>query len=325
MISHDTDLLDALVNKVFHLDADRAVIDIYNVGWKTYLEQRETDARRRRRERVNAERQAATLHAQADKMRAKATKAKAAQNMAKRAEKLLAGVSADRQADRVAKLRFPEPAHCGKVPLTAAGPVQVVRLARGVHRRRHGGRQGRADRRARPERRRQDHAAAAARRRRAAPIPARCGPATGCGSAITRRSTRRSTIARTVLENMKTAAPRPHRGRSARHSRVVPVLRRRRGQAGRRAVRRREDQARAGPARGLRRERAAARRADQQPGPGQQGRDPDRAAPVQRGAIVLVTHDEGAVEALGPERVLLLPDGVEDLWSAELADLVALA
>ena len=44
-----------------------------------------------------------------------------------------------------------------------------------------------------------------------------------------------------------------------------------------------------------------------------------------RGAIVLVTHDEGAVSALDPQRVLLLPDGVEDHWSAELADLVALA
>jgi ATPase subunit of ABC transporter with duplicated ATPase domains len=43
------------------------------------------------------------------------------------------------------------------------------------------------------------------------------------------------------------------------------------------------------------------------------------------GAIVLVTHDEGAVDALGPERVVLLPDGVEDAWSEELADLVALA
>jgi len=43
------------------------------------------------------------------------------------------------------------------------------------------------------------------------------------------------------------------------------------------------------------------------------------------GAVVLVTHDEGAVEALGPERVLLLPDGVEDLWSADYLDLVALA
>jgi len=44
-----------------------------------------------------------------------------------------------------------------------------------------------------------------------------------------------------------------------------------------------------------------------------------------RGAIVLVTHDEGAVEALQPERVILLPDGVEDLWDAEFTDLIALA
>ncbi|MGE5763877.1 MAG: hypothetical protein ACM3ZF_08405, partial [Mycobacterium leprae] len=36
-------------------------------------------------------------------------------------------------------------------------------------------------------------------------------------------------------------------------------------------------------------------------------------------------HDEGAVEALAPQRVILLPDGVEDLWNEELADLVALA
>jgi ATPase subunit of ABC transporter with duplicated ATPase domains len=43
------------------------------------------------------------------------------------------------------------------------------------------------------------------------------------------------------------------------------------------------------------------------------------------GAVVLVTHDEGAVEALEPERVLLLPDGVEDLWGADYRDLVALA
>jgi ATPase subunit of ABC transporter with duplicated ATPase domains len=43
------------------------------------------------------------------------------------------------------------------------------------------------------------------------------------------------------------------------------------------------------------------------------------------GAIVLVTHDEGAVHALEPDRVLILPDGVEDLWSPEYADLVSLA
>ena len=43
------------------------------------------------------------------------------------------------------------------------------------------------------------------------------------------------------------------------------------------------------------------------------------------GAIVLVTHDEGAVEALNPDKVILLPDGVEDTWSTDLADLIALA
>ena len=41
--------------------------------------------------------------------------------------------------------------------------------------------------------------------------------------------------------------------------------------------------------------------------------------------VVLVSHDEGAVTALEPERVLLLPDGVEDLWGREYEDLVALA
>ena len=43
------------------------------------------------------------------------------------------------------------------------------------------------------------------------------------------------------------------------------------------------------------------------------------------GAVVLVTHDEGAVHALEPERVVLLPDGQEDLWSPEYAELVSLA
>jgi ATPase subunit of ABC transporter with duplicated ATPase domains len=44
-----------------------------------------------------------------------------------------------------------------------------------------------------------------------------------------------------------------------------------------------------------------------------------------KGAIVLVTHDEGAVEALSPERVIVLPEGTEDAWSPDFADLVALA
>src|SRR5712671_3766691 len=121
VISHDVDLVEQVVNKVFYLDANRSVLDIYNVGWKAYLTQREADERRRKRERANAERQASALQLQAAKLGAKATKAKAAQNMQRRADRLLDGLEGERQADRVAKLRFPEPAPCGRTPLTASG------------------------------------------------------------------------------------------------------------------------------------------------------------------------------------------------------------
>src|SRR6185295_17244781 len=84
VISHDVGLLQQTVNKVFHLDANRAELDIYAMDWKRYLQQREIDEKRRKRERQNAERKADQLMTQADKMRAKATKATAAQNMAKR-------------------------------------------------------------------------------------------------------------------------------------------------------------------------------------------------------------------------------------------------
>ena len=43
------------------------------------------------------------------------------------------------------------------------------------------------------------------------------------------------------------------------------------------------------------------------------------------GAMVIVSHDTEFVEALTPERVLLMPDGGLDYWSEDLLDLVALA
>ena len=42
------------------------------------------------------------------------------------------------------------------------------------------------------------------------------------------------------------------------------------------------------------------------------------------GAVILVTHDPGAVTALNPQRVLLLPDADEDLWDDSYLDLVTL-
>jgi ATPase subunit of ABC transporter with duplicated ATPase domains len=50
-----------------------------------------------------------------------------------------------------------------------------------------------------------------------------------------------------------------------------------------------------------------------------------RALSTFTGAVVLVSHDVGAVLALNPERVLILPDGVEDHWNQGYADLIALS
>jgi ATPase subunit of ABC transporter with duplicated ATPase domains len=43
------------------------------------------------------------------------------------------------------------------------------------------------------------------------------------------------------------------------------------------------------------------------------------------GAMLLVSHDQEFVEALAPERVLLMPDGDVDYWSEDYLDIVALA
>ena len=36
MISHSNELLDEVVNKVWHLDAQLGQIDMYSLGWKAY-------------------------------------------------------------------------------------------------------------------------------------------------------------------------------------------------------------------------------------------------------------------------------------------------
>ncbi|WP_158889929.1 ABC-F family ATP-binding cassette domain-containing protein [Amycolatopsis anabasis] len=121
VISHDVELLAEVVNKVWFLDATRGELDHYNMTWQRYLDARATDEKRRRRERANAEKKASALQQQAAKLGAKATKAVAAKNMARRAEQMLANLDETRQADKVAKIKFPAPAPCGKTPLTAEG------------------------------------------------------------------------------------------------------------------------------------------------------------------------------------------------------------
>ncbi|MEY2709687.1 MAG: hypothetical protein RL031_560, partial [Actinomycetota bacterium] len=118
IISHDVNLIEQVVNKVFYIDGNRNVIDVYNLGWKQYLLQREQDEHRRKKERANAEKKAEILQKQGEKMRAKASKATAAQGMLRRAEKLRSSLEDVRVKDKVAKLRFPTPSPCGKTPLS---------------------------------------------------------------------------------------------------------------------------------------------------------------------------------------------------------------
>jgi ABC-type sulfate/molybdate transport systems ATPase subunit len=85
-----------------------------------------------------------------------------------------------------------------------------------------------------------------------------------------------------------------------------------------------EDPPVAGDAGRLLGEHAAARRTDQQPRPRPREEILGALAHYE-GAVVLVSHDEGAVQALNPERVLILPDGVEDIWGRDYVDLITLA
>ena len=323
VISHDANLVEQCVNKVFHLDANRAAIDYYNMGWKLYLKQREDDERRRKRERANVEKKAAVLNAQADKMRASATKTVAAQNMARRANRMLAGLEEVRQADKVAKLRFPTPAPCGKTPLFAtglsksygslevftdvdlavdrgskvvilglngAGKTTLLRLLGGVEK------------------------------------PDTGQVEEGHGLKLGYYAQEHETLdpERTVLENMRSAAPdldladvRKTLGSFLFSGDDVDKP--------------------AGVLSGDEKTRLALATLVVSTANVLLLDEPTNnldlasraeilgALGTYEGAVIMVTHDEGAVQALNPERVILLPDGDEDLWSEQYLDLVSLA
>jgi ATPase subunit of ABC transporter with duplicated ATPase domains len=323
VISHDVALLEACVNKVLHLDANRAEVDIYNMGWKAYLTQRETDEKRRKRERLNAENKAKTLTDQANKMRAKATKAQAAQSMLKRAERLMEGVEAERRHDRVAKIKFPSPAPCGKTPLTASelsksyGSLEVftdVDLA--------------IDRGSRVVILGLNGAGKTTLLRILAGVdqPDTGQVNAGHGLKLGYYAQEHETLdtSRTVLENLRTAAPQlaDTEARSVLGSFLFsgddaskPAAVLSGGEKTRLAL-------------AILVVSSANVLLLDEP---TNNLDPASREEVlgairtYEGAIVLVTHDEGAVAALEPDRVLILPDGVEDLWTEDYGDLVALA
>jgi ATPase subunit of ABC transporter with duplicated ATPase domains len=328
LISHDVGLLDAVVNKVWYLDANRAAVDVYNVGWTTYLQQREADEKRRHRERANAERKIEALRSQADKMRAKATKARAAHQMDRRAAALAAGLAEVRAHDKVARLRFPAPAACGRTPLTAAGlsksygSLEVftdVDLA--------------VDRGARVVVLGLNGAGKTTLLRLLAGLePPDTGEVQpGHGLRLGYYAQEHETLDhdRTVLENMRTSASTVGRA-DLSDTELRKIL-------GAFLFSGDDVDKPAGVLSGGEKTRLALAMLVTSAANVLLLDEPtNNLDPVSRdqvldalrtfaGALVLVTHDEGAVEALKPEKVILLPDGVEDSWSADLADLITLA
>ncbi len=323
VVSHDGALLDSVVNKVWYLDAIRSTVDIYSLGWTAYLAQRETDERRRRRERANAEKKAGALMAQADKMRAKATKTVAAQNMARRAQRLLAGLAETRPAERVAKVRFPTPASCGRTPLTASGLSKSygsLEIFTGV---------GVAvDRGSRVAVLGLNGAGKTTLLRILGgllePDTGEVRPGHGLRIGYYAQEHETLDVRRTVLENMRSSAQDP----------TDTELRRILGAflfSG-------EDVDKpAGVLSGGEKTRLALATLVCSGANVLLLDEPtNNLDPVSReqvldaiaryaGAIVLVTHDPGAVAALKPDRAILLPDGDEDAWSEDLLELVELA
>lgn len=323
VISHDVELLADVVNKVWFLDAVRGEADIYNMGWHKYLDARATDEQRRRRERANAEKKASALRTQAAKLGAKATKAVAAQNMAKRADRMMADLDEVRVADKAARIKFPEPASCGKTPLVAENLTKMygsLEIFTGVDLA--------IDRGSRVVVLGLNGAGKTTLLRLLAGTesPSGGGFVSGHGLKVGYFAQEHDTLDDTtsVWDNIRNAAPdageQDLRGllgafmfSGSQLDQPAGTLSG--GEKTRLALA------------GLVSSAANVLLLDEPTN----NLDPTsreqvlEALRTYAGAVVLVTHDPGAAEALSPERVILLPDGAEDHWSAEYLDLIQLA
>ncbi|KJS52336.1 ABC transporter, partial [Streptomyces rubellomurinus subsp. indigoferus] len=323
LISHDLDLLEHTVNRVFHLDPQRAAVDVHNTGWRAYLAQRAADERRRTRERANAERKAAALHAQADRMRANVATATTARSMARRADRMLAELEPARAAERTARIRLPEPAPCGRMPL---GAVSLAKAYAG--RPVLAGLDLAVDRGSRLVVLGHNGAGKTTLLRllagREAPDSGRVVP--GPGLRLGYFAQEHDTLAPelSVRDNLAQAAPHLADGELRQ---VLGAFLFRGDDADKPAgVLSGGEKTRLALA-GLVHSGANVLLLDEPTN----NLDPASRTEVLAavgtypGAIVMVTHDPGAIEALRPDRVLLLPQGDEDLWHDAYLDLVAVS
>jgi len=323
VISHNVELLADVVNRVWFLDAVRGEADVYNMGWQKYLDARATDEQRRRRERANAEKKASALRTQAAKMGAKATKAVAAQNMLRRAERMIAELDDERVADKVAKIRFPTPAVCGRTPLVGKGLTKTygsLEIFTGVDLA--------IDKGSRVVVLGLNGAGKTTLLRILAGVEKADAGAIepGHGLKLGYFAQEHDTIdgMASVWENIRHAAPdtgeQDLRSLLGAFMFTGPQLDQPAGTLSG------GEKTRLALA-GLVASTANVLLLDEptnnlDPASREQVLDALRS---YHGAVVLVTHDPGAAEALDPQRVVLLPDGTEDYWSDEYRDLIELA
>jgi ATPase subunit of ABC transporter with duplicated ATPase domains len=323
LISHNVDLLADVVNRVWFLDAVRSEVDVYNMGWQKYLDARATDEQRRRRERANAERKAAALRTQAAKMGAKATKAVAAQNMLRRADRMMSALDDERVADKVARIKFPTPAACGRTPLVVKGLTKnygSLEVFTGVDLA--------IDRGSRVVVLGLNGAGKTTLLRLLAGVetPDAGGLEPGYGLKLGYFAQEHDTLddTATVWQNIRHAAPdtgdQELRGLLGAFMFSGPQLEQPAGTLSG------GEKTRLALA-GLVASTANVLLLDEptnnlDPASREQVLDALRS---YLGAVVLVTHDPGAAEALDPQRVVLLPDGTEDFWSDDYRDLIELA
>ena len=322
IISHDVNLIETVVNKVFYIDGNRNVIDVYNMGWKQYLLQREQDEHRRKRERANAEKKAEILQKQGEKMRAKASKAVAAQGMLRRAEKLRSSLEDVRVSDKVAKLRFPTPAPCGKTPLSGEelsksyGSLEIFTDVSCI-----------IDKGSRVVILGLNGAGKTTLLRiLAGELESDTGTVvSGHGLKIGYYAQEHESLdfERSVLENMMSATP-DIREPEARNVLVSFLFM---GDDVQKPVKVLSGGERTRLALAVLVVSAANVLLLDEP---TNNLDPASRAEIlgalseYQGSVIMVSHDEGAVQALKPERVILLPDGDEDLWKEEYFDLVSI-
>ena len=120
VVSHDLGLLDGAITRILHLDRDRAVL--YRGTYSQYREARRQDETRLTRLAERQETEIRRLKTLADSMRGQTAKrARKAKTLDTRVERLAAAAVHAPARERATHYRFPVPPHSGKVVLVADG------------------------------------------------------------------------------------------------------------------------------------------------------------------------------------------------------------